>query len=217
MKRVILVVSLALLLAGAASAFDPANLNSIEFANNTGFDIMYLFFSPGDSEYWGPDILGSERILYDGESLGFYLHYPHSCDDFDFLAIDEDGDAYVIWDYTICDGSSEQIEITLDHFEPDYTADMDFVELSLNSSIDYDIYFAFVSPRDSSMYGVDMLDEETILYPGETLSLVVPAGKSPAAYDVMVVDEDADTYSFWVEISSARSDWTFAVEPGDMD
>lgn len=217
MKRVFSVIALAAAVCGFAFGFDSDELNEVEFLNKTGFDIVYLFFSPGDSGYWGPDILGADRILYDGESVGFYVHYPTSCDEFDFLAIDEDGDAYLIWDYTICDGFTERIEVSLDDFEPDFSTDMDFVEISLTSAIDYDVFFAFVSPGDSGMLGVDMLDDETILYPGETLSLIVPAGSTPTQYDIIAVDEDSDTYSFWVEISSEREAWSWSIEPGDLD
>ena len=89
-------ILLALLAAGLAFGIETSDLNRITFENETGYDIYYLFFSPGDSDYWGADILGTTRTLDDGEAVGFYIYYPDAANDFDFLAIDEDGDAYVI-------------------------------------------------------------------------------------------------------------------------
>lgn len=216
MKR-LLITAVVVLIPVALFAFDKEELNRVEFANSTGFDIVYLFFSPDDSDYWGPDILGSTRILQDGESLGFFIHYPHSCDEFDFLAIDEDGDAYILWGQTICDGRPLSVDITLENLDFDIATSMSFVEMSLESRIDYDIYFAFVSPSDSAMYGIDMLDEDTILYRDQSLNLVVPAGSAPTRYDVMAVDEDYDTYSFAVEISNQQDEWIWAIEMSDID
>lgn len=216
MKRTLLIISIALLPA-LLFAFNPDELNTVEFINETGFDIVYLFFSPADSGYWGPDILGSSRILEDGGSLGFYIHYPDACNDFDFMAVDEDGDAYVLWDQSICDSSPATLRITLDNLDFDVATSMDFVEMNLVSDIDYDIYFAFVSPGDSRMFGVDMLDEDTILHTDEALSLVVPASSDPTRYDIMAVDEDMDTYSFAVELTNAQSEWTWEIEMSDLD
>ena len=105
------------LFSAPAFAFDSDNLNSVTVYNETGFDIWYLHVSPEDSEGWGADVLGSERTLDDGEYLGFYILYPNECNSFDIMAIDEDGDSYIIWDYEFCDGYEEELEITLDDLD----------------------------------------------------------------------------------------------------
>lgn len=213
-KRVVVLMVL-LLVAVSGFAIDPANLNSITFVNQTGYDIVYLFFSPGDSDYWGADILGTTRTLDDREKLGFFIHYPDYSNTFDFLAIDEDGDAYIIWDYEINDGESAVIVITMDDYEGGY--DMpELAEVSLRNETGYDMWYLFFSPGDSSMWGVDMLDEETILYDGETLSIFVPVSSEDVRYDFQGVDEDEDEYEFWVELSDNDLEYGFAIELTDL-
>lgn len=198
-----------------AAAIDPANLNRITFVNNTGYDIVYLFFSPGDSDYWGADILGTTRTLDDGEKVGFYIHYPDSTNAFDFLAIDEDGDAYIIWDYEITDGDAAVIEVTLDDLEGGYDLPA-LATVNLINETGYDIWYVFFSPGDSRMWGIDMLDDETILESEEMLSLYVPVTDTATRYDFQGVDVDEDAYEFWVELSNAQSEYTYAIEFSDI-
>lgn len=216
MKRTVLTILVATLLVGSLGAMNPEELNSITFYNNSGFDIWYLFFSPGDSDEWGADILGTTRTLDDGQEVEFYLHYPERCNTFDFMAIDEDGDSYFVWDYEICDGKPAAIEITLDHYDPNGTASFNFTEVTLRNDTPYEMYFVFFSPSDSEMWGVDMLDAQTILGPNDQLSLAVPVSKSTVSYDVLAVDEDTDDYSFRVELNSSQSTYTWPIEMSDL-
>ncbi|MFW5685747.1 MAG: hypothetical protein ACOC0O_03750 [Spirochaetota bacterium] len=210
-----LVVGLLVIVAGGAFAIDPANLNRVTFVNDTGYDIIYLFFSPGDSEYWGADVLGTTRTLDDGEKVGFYIHYPEHSNNFDFMAIDEDGDAYLIWDYEIDDSGPATIEITLDHLEGGYDIP-ELATVNLVNESGYDMWYVFFSPGDSSMWGIDMLDDETILETGETLSLFVPVSSNTTRYDFQSVDEDEDVYMFSVELSNAQSEYAWAIELSDL-
>ena len=212
---VIAIAVLALVVASAAFGIDPDNLNRVTIVNNTGYDIWYLFLSPGDSEYWGADILGTTRTLDDGEKLGFYIHYPDYSNAFDFMAIDEDGDAYFIWDYVISDDRAATVEITLADYDGGY--DMpDLAELELTNDTGYDMWYVFLSPGDSSMWGVDMLDDETILFDGESLSLFVPVSREVVRYDFQGVDEDEDVYEFWVELSNRQDEYSFLIELSDL-
>ena len=121
-----------------------------------------MHVSPEDSEGWGADVLGSERTLDDGEYLGFYILYPDECNSFDIMAIDEEGDSYFIWDYEICDGYEEELEITLDDWDDEFELDLE--EVTIINDTGYDIWYIFISPSDSDMWGIDHLDDETILY-----------------------------------------------------
>lgn len=204
-----------ILVATSAFGIDPANLNRITFINSTGYDFVYLFFSPGDSEYWGADVLGTTRTLDDGEQVSFFIHYPESSNEFDFLAIDEDGDAYIIWNYEISDAESALIEVTLEDFEGGYDLP-DLARVDLTNSTDYDMWYVMFSPGDSIMWGIDMLDDETILEAGATLSILVPVSATPVAYDVHAVDEDVDSYEFRIELSNERLEYSYAIEPVDL-
>jgi len=210
-----IVVALILLVTAGAFGIDPANLNRVTFVNNSGYDFVYLFFSPGDSEYWGADVLGTTRTLDDGEKVSFFIHYPEFSNEFDFLAIDEDGDAYIIWNYEISDAEPAVIEVTLADFEGGYDLP-DLARVNLTNSTGYDMWYVMFSPGDSVMWGIDMLDDETILEAGDTLSILVPVSDAPVAYDVHTVDEDIDSYEFRVELSNARLEYSYAIEPGDI-
>jgi hypothetical protein len=173
--------------------------------------------SPGDSDFWGPEILNSERVLESRDNLGFYIYYPDECNDFDILAIDSNGDALYIYDYTICDGIEETIAFSkrdMAEEEPYF----DFITLDIYNEIETEIFYIFVSPADSNMYGVDLLDETTTILPGEYLSLLIPMGEDEVDYDVMAVDEYNDTYSFTYTISQEYgTEQEVAIEMSDID
>jgi len=198
-------------------AFDPSWLNNVVFFNGTSNDIEYIFLSPGDSEYWGPEILNSERVLESRSDLGFYIFYPDDCNDFDILAIDSNGDSLSIYDYTICDGVEETIAFSkrdMSEEEPYF----EFVTLDIFNDTETEIYYIFVSPADSNMYGVDLLDEVTTILPGDYLSLLIPIGEDEVDYDIMAVDEYNDTYSFSYTISMEYgTEQEVLIEMSDRD
>ncbi len=185
-------------------AFNPDELNTITFHNNTGYDIYYIFLSPGDSEYWGPEILGAERVLGAGESLGFYIHYPDFANTFDIMAIDDDGYTFVLWDYEISDAAPAELTFEFEDLL-DEPPDLEFLTLNITNET-VPIYLIFVSPEDSGMWGVDLLDETTILGSDSTFSVLVPVGASTATYNVLAVDEDLDEYIFDIHVNSRYAD-----------
>ncbi len=216
MKKISFVLFL-LILPVLIFAFDPGWLNNVVFFNGTSTDIEYIFLSPGDSDYWGPEILNSERILESRADLGFYIYYPDDCDDFDILAINSNGEALSIYDYTICDGTEETIAFSKKDMSEE-SPDFNFITLEIDNQIQTEIYYMFISPADSNMYGVDLLDEATTIIPGDYLSLLIPIGDDAVDYDVMAVDENNDTYSFTLTLDpSTGSEQNVAIEMGDMD
>ena len=94
MKNLYATIVVISLVAATAHSFSPEELNRVSVNNDTGYDFLYLFISPGDSAHWGLDVLGATRTLDHGETVDFLVHYPESCGEFDFLAIDEDHDSY---------------------------------------------------------------------------------------------------------------------------
>lgn len=217
-QRLIFAAILLLSIMGRAQAqgIDPANLNLITFHNETGGTIEYVFLSPGDSGHWSTDILGSHRVLDNRDSLGFYIHYPNRCDEFDIMAIGGNGNAFTLFDYQICDG--REAHITLDQKSLDESApELDLVEIVLENELNYEIQYLFFSPGDSIMWGVDQLDAHTILQPGQAVSVLLPVQDREVRYDVQAVDEDHDSYTFFVEVDNSRDRFTFEVEPQDID
>ena len=216
MNKTLIPALLAVLAAAPASAVNPDNLNRITFENRTGDSIRYIFLSPSDSVYWGTDILGSTRVLADDNDLAFYIHYPDQCNEFDIYAVGSDDNAYLVYDHEICDGTEETIRLNqrnLDENAPSF----DFTTVTIENDTSYELWYIFFSPGDSNMWGVDQLDEETILNPGEAVSLLLPIGDEAVRYDVRAVDEDDDTYTFYVEIDPDRDEHVYSIVNGDLD
>jgi len=75
----------------------------------------------------------------------------------------------------------------------------------------WDIRGIYISPSDNDSWGDNHLAGE-ILYPGDDVTINVPAG----TYDIKVVDEDGDSYTLWgVEIGADGYQW--AVTLADID
>jgi hypothetical protein len=214
MKTKVMILVLLIACLFSAYAFDEDYLNRVTFENLTDQTIEFIFLSPGDSEYWGPEILGSDRILEVDESLGFFIWYPNECDNFDIMAIGEDGSTFIIWDYEICDGTEELIEfVRKDLIEE--APDVDFVNVHIQNET-ISIYYIFLSPADSDMWGVDYLDEVTILETDEYVSFLFPATDEAIEYDLMAIDEDGDEYTFSFDIDLSSDDDVYAIEISDL-
>ncbi len=206
----------ACLTAGTASAIDPDNLNLITFENRTGAEIRYIFLSPSDSQYWGTDILGSTRTLADNADLGFYIHYPERCNEFDIYAVGARDEAFLVYNYEICDGTPAEVRLTRRNLD-DEAPGFDYTTITIKNDTDYEIWYLFFSPGDSEMWGVDQLDKETILDPGEELSVLLPISNETVRYDVRAVDEDEDTYTFYVEVEPGSDEHVYSIVNGDLD
>ena len=193
-----------------AFAFNPDELNTITFQNSTGYDISRIFLSPGDSEFWGPEILGPGRMLQTGESIGFYIEYPGVTTSFDIMAMDEAGYTFILWDCQISDEERGEISLEFEDLleEP---PDFEFITLNLKNET-VPVYLLFVTPRGSEMWGVDLLNEYTVLDSGSTFSFLVPAGASALTYKVLTVDEDMDEYVFDLLIDPRTADSTGTVD-----
>ncbi len=185
-------------------SFDAEHLNKITFVNKTGLDIWYIFLSPADSDEWGFDILGSERLIENNSLLGFYISYPDEENLFDIMAIDEDGNTFIIFEQPINDNSEEIIVITEADLD-DENPEMEFLTVNFYNEAS-PMYYIFVSPQDSEMWGVDMMDDEQTLDSYDTLSLLVPVGEDEVPYDVLCVDEDDDEYKFTLYVNTDYAD-----------
>lgn len=214
MKTKVMILVLFAICLFSVYGFDEDYLNRVTFENLTNQTIEFIFLSPGDSEYWGPEILGSERVLEEDESLGFFIWYPNECDTFDIMAIGEDGGTFIIWDYEICDGTEELIEFVRKDLVEE-APDLDFVNVHIQNET-ISIYYIFLSPGDSDMWGVDYLDEYTILETGDYVSFLFPASSDATEYDLMAIDEDGDEYQFSFDIDLSSDDDQYAIELSDL-
>lgn len=217
-KRIAILVLALVVVFGVSAQIENVmeQMTRVEFINNTGFDLYHLFFSPADSEYWGPDVLDSTTILETGDSVSFLVHHPGRCNAFDFLAIDEDYDAYYVLESVVCGDRENVIQLTLDDYSGEQAPDFDLVEAGFVNETPYDMWLVFISPSDSEYLGVDFLGSSTIIGPGEGISMYVPAGPREIIYDVIAFDEDGDQYQFRVGIDNSSASVTWPIEMSDL-
>ncbi len=215
------ILAIAFILAGtAALSAQSEYYNLIEFRNKTGRDIYYLFFSPGDSEWWGPDVLGDTRTLDAGESVEFFISYPEYSAEFDFMAVDEDGNVFELYDMEINDDSEARIVIN-DSYITDYwdldDLESELITLEINNDTGFEIYYLFISPSDSESYGIDFMDSETTLPADEAISVLLFKSNAEIDYDIQAVDEDDDTYSFSLTLDPDLDNQYTEVTIDDLD
>ena len=104
---------------------------TVAFANAAGFDIEELYFAPGSNDEWGPEILGEDAPLADGEVLTCTDALTYSTVNglyWDLLAVDAEGGTveFESLDMSAAD-NPEDITITLEYDEEaeSYTATVD--------------------------------------------------------------------------------------------
>ena len=214
-RSAILIIGIAVLCASASYAFDPDELNKITFKNATGAQIQMIFLSPSDSQEWGPDIVGADYHISDGNSVSYYVHYPDASFSFDIMATDANDNTYEIYDYQIKDSKSPTVTFAKKN-KTSTTPDFDYVTVTVTNATDYEVDYLFVSPEDSEAWGADLLDSEDTLASGDSYSFVVPV-ESKVTYNVMAVDEDNDTYKFDVTLDPNKSKLKVSIEDSDLD
>ncbi|MBI9105411.1 MAG: Yae1 family protein [Spirochaetales bacterium] len=89
---------------------------SITIKNETGYNIIYLYFSPSDYDDWGDDFLEGLQLA-DGESIDVKLSrdYDVSQNIYDLQAVDEDDDYYTIYETDI--SNNPLVTITMDNYD----------------------------------------------------------------------------------------------------
>jgi hypothetical protein len=214
-KRLLWVFLMLAFCATAALAFDPSDLNKITFKNSTSGKITAIYLSPSDSEQWGPDILGADYVLTKGSSIGYMVHFPGSSFSFDILAINDKQAALELDNSVLKDGKETVITFTDKNMRKD-APDFDFVTMTIGNETGYDVHYLFVSPADSDAWGVDLLDEDTILSEGDEFSVNIPV-EGTTKYNVMAADEDYDVYDFDISINPKKgADQSFTIEADDL-
>ena len=107
----LLIFSLMLVSAGNAMAQNCNEKNYdyyVEFTNNTGYTIYYLYVSHEDDKNWGSDLLGND-VVPDGDQSTVYL-CNYSSPTFDIKVEDEDGDTYTFYGIDV---SSQDLTVNL--------------------------------------------------------------------------------------------------------
>ncbi len=84
--------------------------------------------------------------------------------------------------------------------------------VDITNKTGYTIYYVYVSPDKSDSWEEDVLGEE-VLPDGETRRINLYGYKSPV-FDIRLVDEDDDSYTFW-DVDVSEVDITATL--GDLD
>lgn len=166
-----------------------ADDQEILIINKTGYDGHFLYLSPQSSDSWKEDVLG-DQILANGDRITITITgYGDECI-FDVKLEDQDGDTYTKFGLNICDMG--KIVFTLEDIDVDseYDGMQDF---TLINNIGFMIFEIYVSPETSDDWEENILGDD-ILEPGEEYNITF-TGYDECIFDIMIVDEDGDTYT----------------------
>lgn len=198
---------------GSLAAFDSSELNKLTIVNATGATINYLFISPGDSEHWGPDMLGMDTLV-NGASVSYFMHYPDRSGAFDILAIDNSNRRYEVRNVTLVDGTPGTVRLQASHRTT--TRAPEIVNVTVRNRTGYSMTYMFFSPDDSTMYGADILGDSKTLANGESHTFGILKPSAPVKYDFWSIDEDNDEYKFTYTVNPNRSSQSVDIELSDL-
>jgi hypothetical protein len=85
-----------------------------------------------------------------------------------------------------------------------------YVEITNNTG--YTIFYVYVSPDNSDDWEEDVLGKE-VLMDGDSRRINLSGYKSPV-FDIRLVDEDGDSYTYW-DVDVSERDITATI--GDLD
>ncbi|WP_235040048.1 hypothetical protein [Vreelandella profundi] len=100
------------LVALMVSSFAVAADYYVDITNRTGYTLVYMYVSPGNSKSWEEDVLGND-VLMNGDTQRVTLT-GYTNPYFDIRLVDEDEDSYTFWNVDV---STQDIIVTLDHLD----------------------------------------------------------------------------------------------------
>ncbi|KGE73588.1 hypothetical protein [Spirochaeta lutea] len=180
------------LCSGAVFGGIPQELNRVTVANETGMAIRHLYSSPADSDLWGPDLITGLDTLDYGEMRSFFVHYSSACARFSFLAEDISGGMYLVEDVQICNGDESLVMVSQADGVDDrgaLWAGASVVRVVLTNSVIRELWYLFFSPRESKMWGVDILDDISTLPVGASRVYYLLVPEAGGEYDILGFDE----------------------------
>ncbi len=214
LKKIILALLVAACVITPAMAEEDSGLTTVSIVNDTGTEIYNIYFSPEDASVWGPDLLKSDQTLEDGDSHEFNVLFENDSFSFSLMVVDEDDYSYTLTSQVLQKGQANTFTITR-AIRGD-TVNLNLIKVTLENTLDYDIYYLFVSPDESAEWGPDILASDQTFDAGESISFFVPVTKE-YKYNVRAIDEDGDSYSFNITLRPKSSNPVWEIEASDMD
>lgn len=187
MKRFLLLTLIMLL---PLSALVAETSKTITIENTLGDTVYYLYLSPVDEREWGEDRLG-DGLLDPGSSIEVEISYDESQPLYDLMAEDEMEKAYRIENLNLDEISS--IVISDENFLPFGGRNPVIRELTFTNNTGEDIYYLYISSRDSMYWGEDLLGDDIFEY-GDSLTLEVPIDEEYPDNDILAEGESGSSY-----------------------
>ncbi len=201
----ILILVLCLGIASLLGAISPDDFNKITFINNLASEknIEYLFFSPGDSQFWGPDVLEKNNAIAKGKKQTAYVFYPDTNAVFDFMAVDSDGMIYEINNVQIQDGKEKIVSITDRQITKRNLSSLPMAEVIVVNNTKRNIDFAFFAPADSKIWGLEILNSSRSLKEDEEVSFLVLLAGEHFDMELMALGENGKEYQRTISIGTS--------------
>lgn len=174
-----------------ADAAEPEPKATLSVRNNTGFEVLMLFVSAIDSDFFGPEVLGVETTLPDGDLREFTVHTDEECFDYDVLGLDVDGDMHFSI-VELC--PDEQTTVRLGEEGPleDAPPLEHFVQLNIVNEHTETIEQLYASAVDGRYLGANLLGVSGPLDPGESRRVLL-AESEAVSYNAVAVDAVGET------------------------
>lgn len=182
--------------ANVTSGGVPQELNRVLVANETGVRIEGMWYRPGNPQEpaveWGPNVLSTTAISH-GKSRGFYVHFPDTCEMFDFLFQDEHGSQYQLQHFEVCSDSVSVVVVDGSLRGARGQEAGPAVRLELHNDTSEALAYVFYSPEEFDMWGFDLLGDTALLNPGESFFVLLASGDA-RHYDFLALGETGSLY-----------------------
>lgn len=207
MKKILFIFPAVLFLAGSLFAETTKTVNIENTLDDT---IYYLYLSPVDEREWGEDRLGDD--LFDmNSSIDIELSYDESRPMYDLMAEDEMEKTYRIEDINL--NETDSIVISSDDFLPFGGRNPIVREMTFSNETGEDIYYLYISSRDSMYWGEDLLGDD-IFANGSEITLSIPIDEDYPDNDILAEGETGSSYEL-MDFNMLEVDY-FNITPDDM-
>jgi hypothetical protein len=170
-----------------------AQNTDLQFVNNTGATIYFLYASPTTADSWGEDLLGN-TVLPDG---GTFRARLRRADALDIRAVDSSDNEYIVWNWST--GRTPRVVIRQEAFVGvnDAPGSAALAWLNIRNETRYTIVQIIAVPADAGDWdsGETLLENWEAIQDGEAYRVEIAVNASESLiYDIMLIDEDGDQY-----------------------